>query len=52
MPIATPTVDHVIDYDFAMRDKQAKLLNHGKHFQAALEEALADTDLRLLRFVT
>ena len=51
-PIATPTVEHVTDYDYAMREKQAKLINSGKHFQQALEDALADSDLRLLRFVT
>ena len=50
-PISCPTIGLILDYDLALRTRQAKLLNLGFDFQDALEKAMADPDLRLQHFM-
>ena len=50
VPIACPHLAMVLDYDFAIRERQAKLMNTGVDFQKALELAMADGDLKLQKF--
>ena len=38
-PIATPTLNHVIALDLAIRKRQAELMNEGLDYKAALEKA-------------
>ena len=52
LPVSCPHIGHVMDFDYALREKQAQLMNVSMDFQAALERALADSDLRLLRFTS
>ena len=51
MPISCPSLNLVLDYEFAIREKQSKLMNQGHDFQKALETAINDPDLRLQRFM-
>ena len=49
--MSCPTIELVLDYDTAVRTRQAKLLNLGHDFQKALETAMADSDIRLQHFM-
>ena len=51
MPMSCPSIEIVLEYEQAVRDKQAKLLNRGFDFQKALEAAIADQDLRMQKFM-
>ena len=51
MPISCPSLNLVLDYEFAIREKQGKLMDQGHDFQKALETAINDQDLRLQRFM-
>jgi hypothetical protein len=50
-PKSCPHIGHITDYDFALRDKQAELMNTGHDFKRSLEIAMADSDLRMQRFM-
>ena len=52
IPYSCPHIGIVLDYDWAIRSKQSKLLNATHDFQRALEDAIADSDLRLLSFTS
>ena len=47
-----PTIAGVIDYDTAVRRRQAKLVNDGLSFGAALRQAWREPELRERHFVT
>ena len=49
-PVACPSQNMVMDYDFAIRDLQTKLVKSGHDFKAALESAMNDSDTRTLHF--
>ena len=51
VPISCPHIGHVQEYDFALRERQAKLMNTGHDFQKALEKAMAGADLRMQKFM-
>lgn len=50
VPVSCPSINHVMAYDFAIRDRVATLLNGGFDYKSAFEKAMADQDLRNLRF--
>ena len=50
--IPSPHIGLVMDFDRAIRERQAQLMNIWSDFQQALEKALADSDLRLLCFTS
>ena len=50
MPLASPTLSHVLRYDFVIRKDVMKRVNKGQDFKTALEAAMADTNLRSLYF--
>ena len=51
VPVACPHIGLVTEYDFAIRQRQAKLMNVGHDFQKAQEMAMADSDLRMQKFM-
>ena len=51
VPVSCPHIGIVTDYDIALREKQAKSMNAGHDFQVALQNAMADQDLRMQKFM-
>ena len=52
MPVSSPHISHVLQYDRAIRKTVATKLNQGMDFKSALESAIANDDCRTLNFVT
>ena len=51
-PIATPTLQHVLIYDRAIRAKMVELMNEGVDLDSALEAAKKDSEIRSMNFIT
>ena len=51
-PLSSPTIDHVLVYDFAIREKATAAMNSGTDFATALAEAQENSNLRQLMFST
>ena len=51
-PISCPSLNMVLNYDYAVRELQHKLMKNGVDFKTALERAMADPDTRTLHFTT
>ena len=50
-PISTPTILHVIAYDFQIRKKMSEFMNLGTDFSTALDQAKADGEIRQVHFL-
>ena len=50
-PTSSPHIGHVRGYDMGIREHAAKAMNNGKDFKSALEGAIADMNLRHIRFL-
>jgi hypothetical protein len=51
-PISCPSLNMVLNYDFAVRELQHKIMKNGVDYKSALEQAMADPDTRTLHFTT
>ena len=49
---STPTIDHVMRYDFRLRKKMADLMNEGFDIATAIEMAKKDDELRQVYFIS
>ena len=50
-PISTPTIDHVLILDMAIRKRVAELMNEGKDLRAAYGEATEDNRIMQIHFL-
>jgi hypothetical protein len=50
LPLASPHIGHILQYDQAIRNLQHRLVKAGTPFRQALEAALSDQDKRCLNF--
>ena len=50
-PRATPTLEHILVYDMAIREKMADLMNEGIDIETALDTAQADPEVRQKHFL-
>ena len=51
-PISTPTIHHVLHYDYHIRKEHCRLMNLGHDFAAALEAAKKNGEIRAVHFIS